>query len=158
MGWNNVLIFASMFMILLFNYSHRMMTQGHESGETNTLVGVNTIIQSIDFNGIKIERLGANWRSISGLELNKPLNTELIIETWTQQPFVALQSPPLLLDTTKIFLVVVWAAGEPSGWVYEFAVDNVEQTAYVKDHQQNIWFYIEPASLAHLIPEPILEL
>lgn len=158
MGWNNVLIFASMFMILLFNYSHRMMTQGHESGETNTLVGANTIIQSIDFNGIKIERLGATWRSVSTIELTKPLNTDLIVETWTQQPFVALQSPPLMLDTTEIYLVVVWAAGESSGWVYEFAVDKVEQTTYVKNHQQNTWFYVEPASLTHLIPESLLEL
>lgn len=158
MGWNNVLIFASMFMILLFNYSHKMMTEGQVSGGTETLVPAHTIIQHIDFNGVKIERLGATWRTVATVDHSDKINASLIIETWTQQPFDLLAEPPLVLDTAKTLLVVVWVAGEPNGWVYEFIIDDVNQTAYIKDHQMQRWFMVNQDPIEHLIPSVILNL
>lgn len=158
MGWNNVLIFASMFMILLFNYSHNMMTGGGKQGESQVLVANNTIIQNIDFNGVKLERLGASWRTVSTLQQEVQINAPLIIETWTQQPFNTLSHAPVILDTAKVFLVVVWAAGEPNGWIYEFVVDEVNQTSFVKSHQAQTWFEIDFDSMPHLVPAVLLEL
>lgn len=158
MGWNNVLIFASMFMILLFNYSHRMMTQGSDSGVSDTLVGDGTIIQSIDFNGIKLERLGSNWRTVTAIEIDETINPALIIESWTQQSFDTLDDTPMIANTAQVFLVVVWVAGEPNGWVYEFVIDNVAQTSYVKNHQTRTWFEIDQASVPHLIPPSLIKL
>jgi len=154
-GWNNVLIFASMFMILLFNYSHKMMTGNQTAEQIQPLLPEGTLIQSIDFNGIKLERVGATWRILTNISEPDMADANPYLETWQKQPFQTLISPPLMLETAKSLPVVIWVAGQANGWVYEFVIDHIEGTLYVKDHQRGLWYEIEQQYLSQLIPHQL---
>ena len=154
-GWNNVLIFASMFMILLFNYSHKMMTGDQTVEPIQTLLPQGTLIQSVDFNGIKLERVGASWRILTDISEPDMADAKHYLDTWQQQPFQTLTSAPLMLETAMSLPVVIWVAGQTNGWVYEFVIDHVEGTTYVKDHQHSLWYVVEQQYLSQLIPQQL---
>lgn len=155
-GWNNVLIFASMFMILLFNYSHKMFVDGQTSEAPQALLPQNSLVQSIDYSGVKLERIGSNWRVLTELQDVELTSASDYVTVWQQQPFTLLLAEPLMLDSARSLPVVVWVAGQASGWVYEFVIDAQEGTAYVKDHRQSLWYVVEPHLLSQLIPPSVL--
>ena len=143
-------------MILLFNYSHKMFVDGQSSDAPQSLIPQNTFVQSIDFTGIKLERIGSGWRIVTELKQPEMDPAKSYIETWQQQPFSLLLTEPMMLESAKSFPVVVWVAGQASGWVYEFVIDQQEGTAYVKDHQLSLWYAVELRYLTQLIPQAVL--
>lgn len=156
-GWNNVLIFASMFMIVLFNYTHKMFSEGDKAGgQVMSLLPANTLVQTIDFNGIQFERLGTGWRTLSDIEGVEITTPQRYLENWLEQPFVTLSTPPAVLQSAQSSVVVVWVAGQSGGWVYEFLIDHVEQSVYVKAHQTEIWYQVPYHLLEQLIPAVLL--
>lgn len=156
-GWNNVLIFASMFMIVLFNYSHQLINKPSASGERQPLLPIESILQSIDYSGIKFERIGSNWRISSQLSTDSIDDVNQYIATWQQQDFEVMTDTPLMLATSRSLPVVIWALGQQQGWIYEFIVDDVERTLYVKDHARNLWYLLDYRFLPQLVPAPLLK-
>lgn len=155
-GWNNVLIFSCMFMILLFNYTNNMLMTNDEDQVAKPLVAQEQLIQAIDFNGIEIQRLGANWRVLSKFPTVQVEQPEQLIAEWKQRPLQTLSNSPMLMDTVKSMPVVVWIAGQEEGAVYEFFIDDSEQSVYIKDHQNDTWFVHDYGQLHVLIPHQLL--
>lgn len=156
-GWNNVLIFASMFMIVLFNYTHKMFSEGDRAGgQVLSLLPASTLVQTMDFNGIQFERLGTGWRTLTDIDGVTVEAPQSYLDNWLQQPFVTLDSPPVVLQSAQSSVVVVWVAGQNSGWVYEFLIDHPQQSVYVKAHQTETWYQVPYHLLEQLIPAVLL--
>ena len=156
-GWNNVLIFASMFMIVLFNYTHKMFSEGSNvGGDVSSLLPASTLVQTIDFNGIKFERLGTGWRTLTELKDVQIESPKRFLDVWLQQPFVITSGPPQLSTEVQSSIVVVWVAGQSNGWVYEFLIEHRQQQAYAKAHADGTWYSIPYHQINQLIPEVLL--
>ena len=156
-GWNNVLIFASMFMILLFNYSHKMITGGKPEQVPQSLVPAESFIQSLDFSGIKLERIGTGLRVLTDLKTAQMNPASNYVDTWQGQPFELLLSEPLILDSATSVPVVVWVAGQASGWVYRVVIDEQQGTVYIQDSRQSLWYAVGREYLTQLVPAPLLQ-
>lgn len=151
-GWNNVLIFSCMFMILLFNYSNDMLMSNAQNVESRPLIANQELIQAIDFNGVEIQRLGASWRVLSKVPTLTIEQPEELILNWKNQPVQVLASSPMLMESVRSIPVVVWIAGQEEGAVFEFFIDDNDQSAYIKDHKNNTWLVHNYAQLNVFIP------
>lgn len=155
-GWNNVLIFASMFMILLFNYTHKMFVDGEEQAGLSFLLPENSIIQTIDYSGIKFERIGSTWRTVTSIETTN-LSAADFADAWLNQEFNAISDAPDLTVSTRKLPVVIWLAGNGQGWIFEVMNDPQQGLTYLYSHQQQTWFEL-PENLVHqLIPSVLVK-
>ncbi|WP_372767220.1 hypothetical protein [Pseudoalteromonas sp.] len=78
-GWNNVIIFAMLIMIFLFNgLHHKIMSSSEEA--VQSLLPANSTVLTYQYSDFKIERIGTSWRT------NKQLNLdiELLDLNWRQ--------------------------------------------------------------------------
>lgn len=61
-AWNNVLIFAMLFMVYLFSVSNNLLNKSEDVPEVMPLLPPYSVIMSIQFADVKIERIGQDWR------------------------------------------------------------------------------------------------
>ena len=133
-AWNNVVIFAMLFMVYLFTVSNNLLQDG-DSGKAQKqpLFPPYSVVMSMDFGVVRLDRIGQDWR-VSGELLQNHLNENLeqplpqqktaqqklsellsIMETWSGLeaiPFVAQpESAP--------FVVSILLAGEDKKRVYQ---------------------------------------
>lgn len=155
-GWNNVLIFSCMFMIILFNYTSNMFSGNSKPIEQRPLIANATLMQAIDFSGIELQRVGTGWRVLSQIATAKIEQPEQFVATWSQQPLESLASEPILLEGVISLPVVVWIAGKSEGQVYQFMIDHQQQSVYVLDQTAQQWFMLPYQQLSNFIPEAIL--
>ncbi len=156
-GWNNVLIFACLFMIILFNYTSNMFATNSEKMAVEPLVPNSKLVQAIDFSGIEIQRLGASWRVLSKIPTATISNPEEYVETWVQQPLEQIESVPLVLDSAVSLPVVVWLAGNEEGLIFEFVIDHQEQSVYVQNKMTGNWYALKYSMLPQFIPRELLD-
>lgn len=156
-GWNNVLIFACLFMIILFNYTSNMFATNSEKMAVEPLVPNSKLVQAIDFSGIEIQRLGATWRVLSKIPTATITNPEGYVETWVQQPLEQIESVPLVLDSALSLPVVVWLAGNEEGLIFEFVIDHQEQSVYVQNKMTGSWYALKYSMLPQFIPRELLD-
>lgn len=140
-AWNNVLIFAMLFMILLFNTSHNFLVNDDES-ELQPLLPDNALIMSIDFGQTKIERIGQTWR-LNPASQRPHQGLDKIVNHW-QQSSIAWSDQPL---TGSPIVAVVWLAGQSEGRVYQFFVESAQ--LFVKVEQQQ--FRVVDTQLSELV-------
>ncbi len=79
-GWNNVIIFAMLLMIFLFNGLHHKIISTSDDEATQPLLPLNSAVLTYQYSDFKIERIGTSWRT------NKQLNidVELLDLNWRQ--------------------------------------------------------------------------
>mgnify|MGYP007022321588 CR=1 FL=1 len=79
-GWNNVIIFAMLIMIFLFNGLHHKIISSSDDETTQSLLPANSAVLTYQYSDFKIERIGTSWRT------NKQLNLdiELLDLNWRQ--------------------------------------------------------------------------
>ncbi|WP_438865509.1 hypothetical protein [Neptunicella sp.] len=141
-GWNNVLIFATLFMILLFSTSNRMLLQNAEQSQSQLLLPESSEIMAIDYGTHKIERIGRGWRAVPGLNLNESQLNNINIH-WQQaigQPIDGQLSQP--------YIVTIWLAGQEQGAVYKVLPQGED---LLVQHQQQIYL-VKHQSLSSFIP------
>lgn len=155
-GWNNVLIFASLFMIILFNSTHQKFTDGDNEVERSSLIDVNAIIQSIDFSGIKIERIGASWRTVNTSGLVGNISTEQIIQSWQYYEFTKLVDAPQLMASISRYPVIIFAHGYEQAQLFEIILEPQSDLAYAFNKITAQWFVMNYNEASMLIPEPLL--
>lgn len=155
-GWNNVLIFASMFMILLFNHTHKMFVSGDENTTQQFLLPVGGIVQTVDFSGIKLERIGTTWRIESKISEPKMGSASDYVQAWLDISLTGSNQSPELSQSSLRLPVVVWLAGNAEGRVFEAYLDKAQELAYIFDHTHQLWFALSPAQLHSLIPTELL--
>ena len=119
-AWNNVVIFAMLFMVYLFTVSNNLLQDGDDGkAEKQPLFPPYSVIMSMDFGVARVDRIGQDWR-VSG-ELSEARSEDLlpelqqIMDTWSNLeaiPFVAQpDSPP--------YIVTILLAGEDKKRVYQ---------------------------------------
>ena len=114
-AWNNVIIFSMLILILLFNFSSQFLNDENED-VLSSLVPVNTIITTMEFEQHKVERIGQGWRETSG----KFSHSELVdlVERW-QSAKIELVAQ-IDNEQHKLASVKLWFAGQGAPVAYQF--------------------------------------
>lgn len=155
-GWNNVLIFASLFMIILFNSTHQKLFEGDNEDEKNTLIPDTGIIQLIDFSGLKFERIGANWRVQSAFDTKQQIQPEVYANNWQSLLLNTLPSAPVVSESVRSFPVLIQALGLDSQQIFLVYLDPDTDLAHIHNKVTQQWFVLNLAELNKLIPHVIL--
>lgn len=155
-GWNNVLIFASLFMIILFNSTHQKFVESEDETQKATLIKVDAIIQSMDFSGVKIERIGASWRVVSSFETSKTVDAEKVTSFWQQAQFEQLNEAPELLQQTAQYPVIIFAHGYEQAQIFEVMLEPQNDLAYVHHKSNGTWFVLNHSEALMLLPSSLL--
>ena len=157
-GWNNVLIFASLFMIVLFNSTHQRFVSNENNTVKRTLIDSNSLIQNIDYNGLRFERIGANWRTVSSITLDKELMPADIISHWTSTSIELLTNEPAINSSNTRLPISVDVLGTKQTLIFEFIIDNDLGLVYVFDHHLAQWMMIDQSQLPLFIPLVLLNI
>lgn len=155
-GWNNVLIFSCMFMILLFNYTNNMLMSEEQDQVTSPLLPSELIVQALDFSGVELQRVGPSWRVLSQLPNPQITQPSTFVENWQNRALTSLAHSPMMMEGATVWPVVAWLAGQEEGWVFEFVIDQSNQTVYIKAHQEERWYQLDYALLPSFIPSVVL--
>ncbi|MCU4677585.1 hypothetical protein N7931_18360 [Catenovulum sp. 2E275] len=121
-GWNNVLIFSTLFMIFLFNgLHHKLLDNTDKSMIKKNLLPATELILTLDLPGISIERVGRGWRSVP----EKNLSTEQLQQIMVN--WQSLEVKTLMPDQSQPFtnqqpdkVAVFWFAGQTQGFVVQW--------------------------------------
>ena len=127
-AWNNVIIFAMLIMILLFNSTTNILNRSNVEQSAQPLLPDGAVLMTLESNGFKIERIGSGWRINSDLAELQTASSELV-ERWQS----TIMHPAEAAETSgQPEVVVAWLAGESSGRVYQLYKVN-EQTLVAVD-------------------------
>jgi hypothetical protein len=145
-----------MFMILLFNYTHKMFVEGEKLNPSEQWLPAGSLVQTIDFTGIKLERIGSSWRiesKIADPDMGAPQG---YVDAWLNAKFDDSLSAPELASNTIRIPIVIWLAGNAEGRVFEAYLDREQTLAFVYDHKYQIWYALSPQQLSQLVPQQLL--
>lgn len=106
-GWNNVLIFACLLLILVFNQSADLISSGESS--SSRLLPQDTPILRIDYGNHQLQRIGQGWRMQPSLELDEQALAD-IVKNWQLA-----EGETMHVTMEGGYVAVVWLAGEPNG-------------------------------------------
>lgn len=105
-GWNNVLIFACLGMIIIFNLMSGKINDNAEGSIVNVLPEQSMIL-TLEYPNVAIERLGTSWR-INPSDVLSSENVENIINSW-----LTLTGEVSLATSEDIgYRVTLWLAGD----------------------------------------------
>ena len=115
-AWNNVIIFAMLLMIVLFNSTHNILTGSMGEDEISApLLPADSVLMTLDFSGQKIERIGRGWR-LRPAESVAEADLAELVNAWHSTNMARTEDYP----EAEPLIVVVWLAGESKGRVYQF--------------------------------------
>lgn len=141
-GWNNVLIFATLFMILLFSTSNRMLLQNAEPSQSQLLLPESSEIMAIDYGTHKIERIGRGWRATPSLNLDESQLNKITVH-WQQTT-----GQPIDGRLKQPYIVTIWLAGQEQGAVYKILPQGED---LLVQFQQQVYL-VKQQSLSDFIP------
>ena len=144
-AWNNVLIFAMLFMILLFNTSNNFLVNNDDEPENVPLLPESAVVMSIEFGARKLQRIGQGWRVTPAQQVNEEALHQLV-DRWQRTTMQAESSRPM----NSPHVIVVWLAGKAEGLVYQF--EQQDKRLWVRVQEQT--FLVADTNLADLsLPE-----
>jgi len=161
-GWNNVLIFASLFMIVLFNSTHQRFVSNENDKVTRTLIESASLVQNIDFNGLRFERIGTGWRTVTTLDIEtepdakSQLGPSEIIQHWATSSIETLENEPAINTSNIRFPIAVDVIGQKQTQIFEFIIDNDVGVVYIFDHLLGQWMILDQQQLSLYIPAVLL--
>jgi hypothetical protein len=105
-GWNNVLIFACIGMIVIFNLMSEKLIENSE-GDIVDIVPEQSMILTLEYPNVSVERLGTSWR-VSPSDVLKPADVDRVINAW-----LALSGEVSLATSDEVgYRVTLWLAGQ----------------------------------------------
>ncbi len=142
---NNVVIFAMLFMILLFNLDAFLPEPA--APQARPLISENDYLLKVEQSPYSLERAGQSWRQT---QLNTALSVtpETQLAAWQQGQLAPADAVPDDIATAQPYVAVVWLAGNSQGQVFAFYPD--QQRTFVKT--QNQWFILKDTALPTLLP------
>lgn len=153
-GWNNVLIFASLFMILIFNGAHQtLMGDSDEVGDNLTLFPAEQILLTLDMPGYSIERIGKAWRA-NPEQTHSDKALALAIKHWLITEVEVVDEAVLAnLEHGQYadYVITAWFAGWERGYVLQLY--KTQQYVLVFDRQREVWLSLQYNQLASLLLE-----
>ncbi len=157
-GWNNVIIFSVMTIILLINATNDKLFPNEESGTNGEqlILPQHSVILtlSIDFSEnqhVLLERVGRSWQlTAKGVPLEKTeQQIEQMMFAWKQSSGLV-QAAEIMIDSDQGVSVQIALAGEPE--VRTFVLYPLADQLLVYQQQENVWLAL-PATLAQqLLP------
>lgn len=155
-GWNNVLIFSMLIMIMVFNGMHTKFNSSEPNDTQVPLLPENSLVLSLEYPAVTIERIGQSWRTKPAIGLDAIQLSE-IMGLW-QTELVALQNDN---EEAKVMtkgkmpevFVIAQLAGKDQGAVYAFYPQL--QEVWIHDQQQNRWLKA-PVSFFERIATPFV--
>lgn len=111
-GWNNVIIFTMLAMILLLHNITGRFTD--TESQQRLLLPADALIMSLQFDQYKVERIGQSWRTNAPLT-EPPKKLAELIFAWRS----AMLQPTVLEPQGMPVVVVLWLAGESQGRVVQ---------------------------------------
>ena len=157
-GWNNVIIFAMLLMIFLFNGLHHKLMQSDSPDLIQPLLPTNSFVLTLAYPEMKIERVGTSWRATDlvnmPLPARSPEQLDNLIRLWKQA------EAPLVDDVSHLQAMLkqqgaqsattVWLAGQSNASVFQLIF--IDSQPYLLDQHQQRWFVLEPSSVSQLFP------
>jgi hypothetical protein len=125
--WNNVIIFAMLLMIFLFNGLHHKIFSSSEPVGVQAILPQGSAILTMEFNDIQIERIGTGWRATKDTDED----LHLLDINWQQATGELVNVVPdntVLSDTAQFVL-----AGDTS--FVSYSLIEGEDNIVLKDHQ-----------------------
>lgn len=108
-AFNNIVIFAMLAMIMLFNLDAWLPKPSIE--KQTRLINEQDMLLRIDMNSNRIERIGTDWRIVfeSGASASKSKDAYQLVQRWQSAELKAVSTIPRVVDSTD---VNVWLAAQ----------------------------------------------
>jgi hypothetical protein len=155
-GWNNVLIFSMLLMIMIFNGMHRNLGGG-ESTDTNVLIlPENSLVLTLNIGDIAIERIGQGWRANPAIDMIEAQLTDLMArwKAYTAQwQMDDNEAKVMTKGTMPQFIVIASLAGKTDGAVYAFYPQLEE--VWVHDQLAQRWLKAPVSMMSELFPKAL---
>ena len=156
-GWNNVIIFSVMAIIVLINTTNDKLFPKEDNNKAEQLIlPSHAVILSLSISHsenkkVLLERVGRSWQiTATGLTFEKTENQiEQMMFSW-QQNVGLVQASEIIIDSDSSFVVNIALAGESE--MRTFILYTLSDQLLIYKQSENIWLAF-PASLAQqLVP------
>lgn len=142
---NNVVIFAMLIMIALFNLDAFLPDK--QLPQARPVLTEDSFVLKIEHDGNLLERVGREWRQVSG-HMPLDLTPQEQLAAWQEASLTpATDVKPSRLKEDPL-VVVIWLAGQSDGQVYAFYPGAPFALAKHNGH----WFTLKGATLHQLLP------
>ncbi|WJG09507.1 hypothetical protein [Aliiglaciecola sp. LCG003] len=141
-AWNNVIIFAMILMILLFNTTNNILTGSREESQLH-LLPEHSMLMTLQMPEVNIERIGQGWRTVPTKAFDET-QLQALAQKWQSSQMVDYSGA---LPAEMPVVVIAWLASENSGRVFQL-YPNGQDTLVL--YQQKM-YQITDTSLEQLI-------
>lgn len=149
-GWNNVIIFSVMAMILLINQMNKgLFDAGADAGaEEVFIIDRHSAILTLEVNQqLVIERIGRTWRATPAKITGQALDQMML--AW-QDNSGTLVDEPKGLEQVAAVVVTLHLAGQEQAQV--FSLYPVNEQLFLYHHRQNRWLSLPLPIYRQLLP------
>lgn len=113
-AWNNVIIFAMLFMVYLFSISNELIIKNNDDDQVRFLFPEHSVIMQIKFSEVTLERIGQSWRT-QGSDQWSMNSLQSLVHNWSklivhEQEYTSLNNP---------YIVTLLLAGEENNRVLQ---------------------------------------
>ncbi len=158
-GWNNVIIFSVMIIIIFLNVTNNRLFHRNEVGGYSQdvfLFKEHSVILSLNINKlITIERQGKNW-SITPKSINISMQAlAQMMQSWQQATAVI---ETLDFDVSKQVAITINATLAGDNNSYQLDLYPTQDQLLIYNRQTKQWLSLAPAMYYQLLPREIMQI
>jgi len=139
-AWNNIIIFAMLLMIFLFNATTNILNGPDDKPQSIGLLPEHSLLMTLQSNGLEIQRIGTGWRLVPAAGVTQQ-QVHNIVNNWQVSIMAPIEIPQ---PKNQPLVVVAWLAGVDQGMVFQLYQ---QQQDILVQHQGN-WFIILNSQLS----------
>ena len=142
-AWNNIIIFAMLLMIFLFNATNNILPDSEDETKPVGLLPEHSLLMTLQSNGFELQRIGTGWRLVPAADITQQ-QLDAIITNWQ----TSIMTPTEVSNPeTKSIVVVAWLAGVDQGLVFQFYQQHNDVVVL---HKGN-WFSLADSDLSQFV-------
>ncbi|WDD98943.1 hypothetical protein [Thalassomonas actiniarum] len=153
-GWNNVIIFSVMAMILLIHQMNKGLMEPGEnnSGQEVYIIDRHSAILTLEVNQqLVIERIGRTWRATPAIITGQALDQMML--AWQDNSGTVVEAPAGLEQVSSV-VVTLHLAGQEQPQV--FSLYPVSEQLFLYHHSQKLWLSLPLPIYRQLLPPSLL--
>ncbi|WDE05571.1 hypothetical protein SG34_001080 [Thalassomonas viridans] len=154
-GWNNVIIFSVMSMILLINQMNQGLFDGGETSgaEEQFIIERHSAILTLEVNQqLVIERIGRTWRATPAKITGQALDQMML--AWQDNSGTKVEAPDGLEQVSAV-IVTMHLAGQEQPQV--FSLYPAADQLFLYRHSDNSWLSLPLPIYQQLLPQILLQ-